>query len=231
MLAWLVLIIVGLSGLFFAAESNGLSGSASSGVIAGLGAVGALAFVYVLTFSTPASDEQPWWRRLATAAAAVALSAACLPLLRSQGFLDLAVFRQAAVATSDASTAPTGPVAVRLRRSADGRFATRALINDVAIDVVVDTGATNVMLRASDAEAAGLETATLAYDTAISTANGTAYVATARLRSVQVGLLQIADVEVLVAKPGSLNESLLGSSFLRRLSSYDLTGEFITLRN
>ncbi len=231
MLAWLVLIIVGLSGLFFAAESNGLSGSASSGVIAGLCAAGALAFVYVLTFSTPAGDEQPWWRRLTTVAAIVALGAACLPLLRSQGLLDLAPVRPSAVTTSDVTASPTGPVAVRLRRSADGRFSTRALINGVAIDVVVDTGATSVMLRASDADAAGLETANLTYDTAISTANGTTYVATARLRSVQVGLLHIGDVDVLVAKPGSLNESLLGSSFLRRLSSYDLTGEFITLRN
>jgi aspartyl protease family protein len=38
------------------------------------------------------------------------------------------------------------------------------------------------------------------------------------------------DVEALVAKPGNLKESLLGMSFLRRLRSYEFSGDFLTLR-
>ncbi len=44
------------------------------------------------------------------------------------------------------------------------------------------------------------------------------------------GCCELDDVEALVAKPGSLNENLLGMSFLRRLASYDLNGDFLTLR-
>ena len=40
----------------------------------------------------------------------------------------------------------------------------------------------------------------------------------------------VKDVEALVSKPGNLNESLLGMSFLRRLRSFDFSGDFVTLR-
>ena len=35
----------------------------------------------------------------------------------------------------------------------------------------------------------------------------------------------------LVAKPGTLKESLLGMSFLSRLRSYEFAGEYLTLRS
>ena len=38
------------------------------------------------------------------------------------------------------------------------------------------------------------------------------------------------DVEALVARAGTLNENLLGTSFLRRLASYEVAGNFATLR-
>ena len=42
--------------------------------------------------------------------------------------------------------------------------------------------------------------------------------------------IQIRDVEALVSKPGTLKESLLGISFLKRLRSYEFSGDFLTLR-
>ncbi len=70
----------------------------------------------------------------------------------------------------------------------------------------------------------------LTFNTPVVTANGTAYAASVRLRTVGVGPVHAEDVEALVVPAGSLNESLLGMSFLRRLGSYDLKGDFLTLR-
>jgi aspartyl protease family protein len=96
--------------------------------------------------------------------------------------------------------------------------------------MLIDSGAATVVLRQSDAERAGIDIRNLSFDTALKTANGTSYLATTRLKSLRVGPLVIDDVEALVAKPGTLNESLLGMSFLRRLRSYAVTGDFVTLR-
>jgi aspartyl protease family protein len=51
-----------------------------------------------------------------------------------------------------------------------------------------------------------------------------------RLRSVAIGPLVVDNVDALVSQPGSLNENLLGMSFLRRLRSYEFSKDFLTLR-
>jgi len=65
----------------------------------------------------------------------------------------------------------------------------------------------------------------------VETANGTAYAAPIRLRSITIGPIEIQGVDALVAKPGALNQSLLGMSFLTRLRSYEFSGDFLTLRS
>jgi len=87
-----------------------------------------------------------------------------------------------------------------------------------------------VVLRTADAERAGIDVSNLAYTTPVNTANGVTYAAPVRLRSVAVGDIVLHDIEALVSKPGKLNESLLGMSFLRRLRSYEFSGDFLTLR-
>jgi len=96
--------------------------------------------------------------------------------------------------------------------------------------LLVDTGASTVVLTPSDAERAGLDTDDLAYSVAVHTANGTTYAAPVRLRSVAIGPLVVNNVDALVAQPGSLKENLLGMSFLRRLQSYEFSKDFLTLR-
>ncbi len=97
--------------------------------------------------------------------------------------------------------------------------------------LLVDSGAATVVLRQSDAEKAGIDVRSLTFDTPLKTANGTSYLAPVRLKSVRIGhIVAVDDVEALVAKPGTLNENLLGMSFLRRLASYEVAGDFVTLR-
>ena len=123
-----------------------------------------------------------------------------------------------------------GERAVRLRKRPDGHFVARASVQGNALGFLVDTGASTVVLTATDAATAGVDVNALSYNVAVETANGTAYVAPVRLRSIAIGPIEVLDVEAMVAKPGSLKENLLGMSFLKRLRSYEVSGEFLTLR-
>ena len=100
----------------------------------------------------------------------------------------------------------------------------------MSLALLVDTGASTVVLKPADAARIGIDTSALSFTTPVSTANGTTYAAPVRLKSVSVGPLEVRDVEALVAQPGALNENLLGMSFLKRLRSYEFTGDFLTLR-
>jgi aspartyl protease family protein len=124
----------------------------------------------------------------------------------------------------------SGERAVRIRRRPDGHFIARTSVNGTQLTMLVDTGATTVVLKPADAERAGIDVRTLSYSVPVKTANGTAYAAPVRLKAISVGGIDVRGVEALVAKPGTLNESLLGMSFLSRLRSYEFSGDFLTLR-
>lgn len=123
-----------------------------------------------------------------------------------------------------------GEKAVRIRRRADGHFVARAEVNGSRLTMLVDTGATTVVLKPADAQLAGIDVKSLSFSVPVQTANGTTYAAPVRLRGIAIGAIAISNVEALVAKPGTLKESLLGISFLRRLRSYEFSGDFLTLR-
>lgn len=123
-----------------------------------------------------------------------------------------------------------GPASVRIRQRNDGHFTARTRVNGTNTFMLVDTGASTVVLKPADAERAGIDTSKLSFTVPVRTANGTGFAAPVRLRSVSIGPIVLEDVEALVAKPGSLSESLLGMSFLRRLRSYEFSGDFLTLR-
>lgn len=128
-------------------------------------------------------------------------------------------------------SAPGQEKAVRIRRRGDGHFIARTDINGSSASMLVDTGASSVVLKPADAERAGLDLKRLSYSVAVQTANGTTYAAPVRLKSVAIGPIRMRDVEALVAKPGTLKESLLGMTFLKRLRSYEFSGDFLTLRS
>jgi aspartyl protease family protein len=129
-----------------------------------------------------------------------------------------------------AETGTNGERAVRIRRRSDGHFAASTSVNGARIAMLIDTGASTVVLKQADAKAAGIDMRGLSYTIPVSTANGQTFAARVRLRSVVIGSIQIDNIEALVAKPGALRESLLGMTFLSRLRSYEFSGEFLTLR-
>jgi aspartyl protease family protein len=128
------------------------------------------------------------------------------------------------------TTNEKGERAVRVRRRIDGHFAVRADVNGQSMSLMVDTGATSVVLRPADAERAGIDVDKLSYTVPVNTANGTTFAASVRLHTLAVGPLVMRDVEALVARPGSVKENLLGMSFLRRLRSYEFANDYLTMR-
>lgn len=128
-------------------------------------------------------------------------------------------------------TTDTGERAVRVRRRPDGHFMARVEVNGAPVTMLVDTGASTVVLKPADAERAGIEVKNLSFSVPVQTANGTTFAAPVRLRSITIGGIEVRDVETLVSKPGNLKESLLGMTFLKRLRSYEFAGEFLTLRS
>lgn len=118
---------------------------------------------------------------------------------------------------------------VELRASRNGHFHTETEINGRAIPVMVDTGATLVALSYEDAERAGIFLTPQDFTGSVNTANGRAKVAPVMLGRVAIGDIAIRDVPALVSEPGRLNTSLLGMSFLGRLSSFEMRSGVLLL--
>jgi aspartyl protease family protein len=125
---------------------------------------------------------------------------------------------------------PGGPVEVKIRKRLDGHFTARTEINGKPVSMIVDTGASTIVLRPEDAEKAGIDVSRLSYTVPVLTANGRTVAARVRLDSVSLGPLTRHKVDALVAQPRALTESLLGMSFLSRLRSYEFSGDSLTLR-
>jgi len=121
--------------------------------------------------------------------------------------------------------APSEPVVgkggeVIVNRRLDGEFAVAATVDGARVTFLFDTGASVVVLSAEDAERAKIETRGLRYDVPVSTANGSALAADTRIDEIAIGPIVMRNVHALIAKPGALEQSLLGMSFLERLKSY-----------
>ena len=102
-----------------------------------------------------------------------------------------------------------------------GHFLIDADVNGATVRFLVDTGATYVVLTQSDAEAAGVNPQMLTFDQRVATAKGEAHGAFVTLREIRLGQMTQDDVQAMVLD-NPLQVSLLGMSFLRRLSGYEI---------
>jgi aspartyl protease family protein len=118
---------------------------------------------------------------------------------------------------------------VEVARAVSGDFDVNAQINGAPVAMVLDTGASSVVLTRDDARAAGLPLEVLAYTANIDTANGRTRAAPVTLDRLAVGGLVEHSVAALVAQPGQLKTSLLGMSFLNRLQSWEVRGDRLLL--
>jgi len=118
---------------------------------------------------------------------------------------------------------------LEFRRSGDGHFYIDAQVNGRPVRFLVDTGATDIVLSPTDARRLGFGRSALTFDRVYETANGVGRGAPVMLDSVAVGQLRYPEVAASV-NDAPMSDSLLGMSFLDRLSGYEVRGDSLVLR-
>jgi aspartyl protease family protein len=119
---------------------------------------------------------------------------------------------------------------VEIARGRAGEFGIQTRVNGGTVPMILDTGASAVVLTQEAAKAAGLPLEVLNYNVTVDTANGKTRAAAVTLDSIGVGGLVERSVPALIAQPGQLRTSLLGMSFLNRLESWEVRGDKLVLR-
>jgi aspartyl protease family protein len=118
---------------------------------------------------------------------------------------------------------------VQIQADRYGHYETEVQVNGRPFNALVDTGASLVVLRYEDARSLGLVYGSDRFDMTVQTANGVGHVHRVKLTSVRLGSIQFDDVDALVAEEGMLQKNLLGMSFLRRLSRYEVRDNTLIL--
>jgi aspartyl protease family protein len=145
-----------------------------------------------------------------------------------QGFRALAEETFAFVDPAEPQTdAANGSVTIRA--SSDGHFLAVADVNGKRVRFLIDTGASEVVLTKADARRIGIDIDNLSFIMPVTTANGVMYVAPVRIKSIQLGPIKLNGINAQVAGDG-LSSSLLGMSYLRRLTSYEFSRQELTLK-
>ncbi|MDR3469060.1 MAG: TIGR02281 family clan AA aspartic protease [Xanthobacteraceae bacterium] len=137
------------------------------------------------------------------------------------------------VVEAHAIASPHAAAAARIAaipRTNGGEFSLRAKVNGVGAPMVVDTGATWVVLTYETAKAAGLPLEMLDYNVDLETANGPTKAARLTLDRLAVGGLVERSVPALVVPRGSMKTNLLGMSFLDRLESWEVSPDRLLMR-
>ncbi|UTW53942.1 TIGR02281 family clan AA aspartic protease [Kordiimonas sp. SCSIO 12610] len=116
-----------------------------------------------------------------------------------------------------------------VHRSKDGHFWLRAYANNVPIRMMVDTGASNIVLSPEDAERIGMQLDDLSFNGIAHTANGEVSYARAKIDHIAFGDTRFNDVPVTV-NGAKMNGSLLGLSVLNEFSSIEFRGDIMILR-
>ena len=119
--------------------------------------------------------------------------------------------------------------AVQIPRGQGGEFALKAKINGVNAPMVIDTGATSVVLTWETAKAIGLPIEMLEYNVDVETAGGHTKAARLTLDRLAVGGLVEKSVPALVVPRGQMKTNLLGMSFLDRLESWGVQADKVML--
>jgi aspartyl protease family protein len=102
-----------------------------------------------------------------------------------------------------------------------GHFKVDARIEGRHIDFMVDTGASLVAIRESDAAQIGITPRASDYTATVSTANGKAKAAPVKIDRIDIGGITVYDVQAWVMPDAILWQNLLGVTFLSKLKRYE----------
>jgi aspartyl protease family protein len=102
-------------------------------------------------------------------------------------------------------------------QASNGHFAVDARVDGRRIPFMIDTGASQITIRESDASRLGFHPKERDYTIRLNTANGVGRAAQVDLHMVEVGDILVRDVPALVVPDNVLNVNLLGMTFLSRV--------------
>ncbi|OJF92112.1 TIGR02281 family clan AA aspartic protease [Pararhizobium antarcticum] len=164
--------------------------------------------------------------RLLTFAGFVAVAALTLPGLATT-YLDRPAKSntETAARVAPVSTAKyASGKGVRLPADPKGHFFGTFSINGRRETGLVDTGASMIAINMSAARRLGIAVNSLKYNAAVSTANGVVKGAFVALDRVEIGTIGVRNVDALVLPDAALSGTLIGMSFMNKLSSYRVEG-------
>jgi len=110
-----------------------------------------------------------------------------------------------------------------------GQFSVNALIGGQSVPMLVDTGATMVVISAEVADRLGLSVES-GRKWRVHTANGDTFATEALLPNIDLGTVYMSNVPALIADRSAGPVNLLGASFLKRLASVEQRNGVLVLR-
>ncbi len=120
------------------------------------------------------------------------------------------------------------PDSISFPVSSDGHFYIRAKVNGIPIIFLADTGASHIVLSPDDAGKLGIEIDTLNFDRFYATANGTVRGSSIRIADFRIGEIHLKEIGASVNE-AKMRNSLLGMTFFKRLKSYEVKNDVLTL--
>ncbi len=169
-------------------------------------------------------------RPLLAVSVAIAIAAAAAPSLFEQ-YMESAGGKAVPARAAERPAREPGSRQVEIAAEPDGHFYVEAEVNFRAVRLMVDTGASVIALRETDAAAAGIRLLPGDFEHPVSTANGVAHAAETLLHSVRIRDIEVSDVRALVLPDESLSVSLLGGAFLSRLARYEVSDGTLIFEN
>ncbi|RFC64977.1 TIGR02281 family clan AA aspartic protease [Fulvimarina endophytica] len=136
---------------------------------------------------------------------------------------------EANIGPDTAAMGMTGGPSVTLDADASGHFVTKARLNGMASEVLIDTGASRVAIPKSVAARIGIYPAPGDWTAEVKTANGTARAARARIDRIEIGPIAVRGADALILEDGALGITLIGMSFLSELKRYSVEDGRLTM--
>ncbi|MEM9031223.1 MAG: TIGR02281 family clan AA aspartic protease [Pseudomonadota bacterium] len=110
----------------------------------------------------------------------------------------------------------------------DGHYYLTLDANGTAVDFIVDTGATDIVLTRRDAARLGIDLETLTFSGRAGTANGEVRTAPTQLDTLALGGVTDRNVPVVV-NSGEMDQSLLGMRYLQRFERLEISSGTLVL--
>ncbi len=109
-----------------------------------------------------------------------------------------------------------------------GHYRADFRLNGRSVDALIDTGATLIAVNRSTARRLGINLTQSDFKHEVRTANGSTRAAAAMIDTVEIGRIHVRDVQAVVLDDEALQGTLVGMSFLKRLSGYKVEyGELV----